>query len=515
MPSLCGSGAVLEIALLKFEDLNLSPRLLETLVAEGYETPTPIQARAIPPALEGRDVLGCAQTGTGKTAAFGLPLIDRLVSERPNTKQKRGARALVLAPTRELASQIEDAMRTYGRGTGLRAVVIYGGVKQSGQVRQLRAGVDVIVATPGRLLDLIDQGHVDLGSIEVFVLDEADRMLDMGFIDPIRKIGRQLPDGCQTLFFSATMPPKIRELADSMLYEPVSVAVNAVASAAPLIEQSLYHVAGENKPGLLTHLLQDAKVERAVVFTRTKYGADKLTKTLTRANVSAGAIHGNKTQSQRERALDAFRAGRARVLVATDVAARGLDVDGITHVFNFNLPNEPEAYVHRIGRTGRAGETGMAVSFCAKDERGYLRAIERLIDDRIDTVRVPEMLGVEDETPALTQKKAPRTRDGAERKGRKPRRKSGGGPVGDVGASKTRRRAGTNTGSKRGAKADAGEDKTRRKGGARSNSKAASKPVSKKSRRKSSGASGEGATRPGVGAGGRGHGPRRASARSA
>ncbi|MEO1130269.1 MAG: DEAD/DEAH box helicase [Planctomycetota bacterium] len=405
---------------MQFDHLNLSSRLLNTLASKGYETPTPIQAQAIPPILEGRDLLGCAQTGTGKTAAFSLPLLDRLISNRPwNRQSRRRPRALILAPTRELAGQIEDSLRTYGRGTGLRGVVIYGGVKQYRQVRELEAGVDVIVATPGRLLDLMDQGYVDLGVIEVFVLDEADRMLDMGFIEPIRQIARELPEDRQTLLFSATMPPKIRQLADAMLHDPVSISVTPVASTAPAIDQTLYHVAGEHKPGLLQHLLQDMGIERTVVFTKTKHGAEKLAKKLSREGVAAGAIHGNKTQNQRQRALEAFRAGRSRVLVATDVAARGLDVDGITHVFNFNLPNEPEAYVHRIGRTGRAGATGQAISFCSRDERGHLRAIERLTGERIETSRTPEPFATEE--PRFNHRPA---------RGPQPRRSGGRGRQG-------------------------------------------------------------------------------------
>ncbi len=390
-----------------FADLKLSPQILKALVAEGYHTPTPIQAKAIPPLLEGRDVLGCAQTGTGKTAAFSLPLIDRLSvprvpgtegaaksdsSERPKGSSKgdsRRARALILAPTRELAVQIEESIRTYGRHSGLRQVVIYGGVSQSRQTRALQAGVDVIVATPGRLLDLMEQGFVDLSGIRFFVLDEADRMLDMGFIEPIRRIGRQLPKERQTLLFSATMPAKIRELANAMLKNPVTVSVTPVASAVPLIEQTLYHVPGEQKPAFLAHLLENAAISRAVVFTKTKHGADKLAKRLSRGGIAADSIHGNKSQGQRQRALDAFRGGRARVLVATDVAARGLDVDGITHVFNYNLPMEPEAYVHRIGRTGRAGATGHAISFCSGDERGLLRGIERFTGKVIAPTKLP------------------------------------------------------------------------------------------------------------------------------
>lgn len=387
-----------DLVLTTFDSLGLSSQLLKTLAAEKYETPTPIQAECIPPALDGRDLLGCAQTGTGKTAAFSLPLIHRLLSRKPGGRgSPRHTRALVLAPTRELAVQIDESLRTYGRGTGLRASIIYGGVKQYRQVRQLQAGVDVIVATPGRLLDLMEQGHVDLRSVQMFVLDEADRMLDMGFIDPIREIAKKLPAERQTLLFSATMPPKIRSLAETMLTNPVSVSVAPVASAAPTIEQSLYHVAGADKSRLLTHLLDEGDVQRGVVFTKTKRSADKLAEVLRDQGVSAAAIHGDRTQSQRERALKAFRAGKFRVLVATDVAARGLDVDGIDCVFNYHLPMEAEAYVHRIGRTGRAGAAGRAVSFCSRMERGLLREIEELVGGNVEAAAIPEGLGIKAE----------------------------------------------------------------------------------------------------------------------
>ncbi len=366
--------------MLNFTSLDLSRPLLNAIEEEGYETPTPIQAKAIPPVLAGRDLLGCAQTGTGKTAAFALPILHRLHTG-PRDKSRRGgflARALILSPTRELASQIAESFKTYGRHTGLRGTVIFGGVSQFHQVRQLQRGIDIIVATPGRLLDLMEQGHVDLSSIETFVLDEADRMLDMGFIHPIRQIAGELPTERQTLMFSATMPKDIMHLADALLTEPERIAVTPVASAAPLINQMVYMVPQVDKRDLLESFLRQPEVKRALVFIRTKHGADKLVKKLVAAGLSATAIHGNKAQGQRQRALDAFRSGRASVLVATDVAARGLDVDNITHVFNYDLPNEPEAYVHRIGRTGRAGAKGVAISFCDRSERGYLRAIERL-----------------------------------------------------------------------------------------------------------------------------------------
>ncbi|MEM7681337.1 MAG: DEAD/DEAH box helicase [Planctomycetota bacterium] len=411
-----------------FASLDLSTRLLKTLAAEGYQTPTPIQAECIPPALAGRDLLGCAQTGTGKTAAFALPILDRLTAgghKKGSKHAGRKARALILAPTRELAGQIEESLQAYGRHSGLRHAVIYGGVKQFRQVRQLQSGVDILVATPGRLLDLIEQGYVDLSGVQTFVLDEADRMLDMGFIDPIRQIGRKLPNEHQTLFFSATMAPKTRQLANAMLKNPVSVSITPAATAAPLIDQTLYHVPTPQKPALLSHLLEDERIARTVVFTKTKHGAEKLARNLSRSGVNAGAIHGNKSQAQRQRALDAFRAGRSRVLVATDVAARGLDVDGITHVFNYNLPNEAEAYIHRIGRTGRAGATGQAISFCSRDERGFLREIERLTGERIETTHLPAQL----ERPGDANANESRPQeDRPERPARKPRRQEGARP---------------------------------------------------------------------------------------
>lgn len=394
-------------ALSTFRSLGLTPRLLSTLDELGYKSPTPIQQASIPSVREGRDILGCAQTGTGKTAAFLLPLIERLSGGKG--RRKKGAakrpRALILAPTRELAGQITESFQTYARSMGLRYTAIYGGVKQFRQVRDLQSGVDLIVATPGRMIDLMEQGHIDLSEIEMFVLDEADCMLDMGFVDPIRRISRHIPPQRQTLLFSATMPPKIRTLADTLLRDPVHVSVTPVASTAPLIEQTVYRVPTAHKSALLLHLLDIPGTDRSVVFTKTKHGAEKLAKQLSKNGVDAGAIHGNKTQSQRQRALNAFRDGRFSVLVATDVAARGLDVDGITHVFNFNLPMEAEAYVHRIGRTGRAGMAGQAVSFCSRDERGLLKAIQRLTGDDIDVSDIPASL----EIPA-EDSSAPRSR---------------------------------------------------------------------------------------------------------
>jgi ATP-dependent RNA helicase RhlE len=377
-----------------FSELNLSPAILEVLAEEKYTTPTPIQAKAIPPVLAGKDVLGCAQTGTGKTAAFSLPLIHKL-STAPVDKTRRGPvlpRALILSPTRELATQIAESVGTYGRNTMLSYAVIYGGVSQFHQVRALQRGVDILVATPGRLMDLMEQGHVNLTNVQVFILDEADRMLDMGFIQPIRRIAAALPKQRQTLLFSATMPKAIMHLADSLLVNPVKVAVTPVASAAPLITQGVYMIGSrQTKQALLKHLITEEKIGRALVFTRTKHGADRVTRNLNAAGISADAIHGNKAQNARQRALDALRSGRTRVLVATDVAARGIDVDGITHVFNYDIPHEPESYVHRIGRTGRAGATGIAISFCDREEVEFLRQIERLTGKRVPTIKEPEI----------------------------------------------------------------------------------------------------------------------------
>lgn len=375
----------------KFSSLDLAKPILASLNDEGYHTPTPIQAKAIPPILDGRDLLGCAQTGTGKTAAFAVPVLHHLHTEKLDKTRKgpRTPRALVLAPTRELANQIDESFSTYGQHTHLRSTPIFGGVSQHHQVRAIRRGVDVLVATPGRLMDLMEQRLVDLRDVEIFILDEADRMLDMGFIDPIRKISAALPKRRQTLLFSATMPKNIVKLADSLLTDPVKISVTPVASAAPLVDQSIYQIPREAKAAVLEHLLLDEAVQRCVVFSRTKHGADRIAKRLGKAGIAAVAIHGDKAQNQRLRALKAFSTGRARVLVATDVAARGLDVEAITHVINHDLPNEPEAYVHRIGRTGRAGATGIAISLCSPDERNYLHAIEKLTKTRIKQLTVP------------------------------------------------------------------------------------------------------------------------------
>ncbi|CAG1008949.1 ATP-dependent RNA helicase RhlE [Phycisphaerales bacterium] len=378
---------------MQFSSLRLSPSILKSVTAEGYTTPTPIQAQAIPPVLEGHDLLGCAQTGTGKTAAFALPILHRLMSEPADTTRRGPAlpRALILAPTRELATQIAESFGVYGKHTGLTHTVVFGGVSQFHQVRALHRGVDILVATPGRLMDLMQQRVVNLTQVKILVLDEADRMLDMGFIRPIRHIAAAVPAARQTLMFSATMPKEIMHLAESLLKNPKRVAVTPVASAAPKIEQSVYMIQRDRKQTLLEVLLKDRAIERALVFTRTKHGADRVARRLHRAGVGAEAIHGNKAQNQRQRALDKFRSGISRVLVATDVAARGLDVDGITHVFNFDLPHEPESYVHRIGRTARAGASGIAISFCAGEERDLLRSIEKLTGKRVAAATLPEL----------------------------------------------------------------------------------------------------------------------------
>ena len=347
-----------------FASLKLAPAILDALVADGYEFPTPIQAQAIPPALDARDVLGIAQTGTGKTAAFALPILNRLLGAAPRgAKLPTGRRpkALVLAPTRELAAQIAESFASYGRHTPIRFAVIFGGVGQGPQVRALQQGIDILVATPGRLIDLLDQRLVNLSEIEFFVLDEADRMLDMGFIEPIRRICKLLPTDRQTMLFSATMPKEIRHLADALLRNPVTVTVTPVSSAVDRIDQKLYFVLKAQKTQLLIHLFDTIDMDRTVVFTKTKHGADRLVRKLKAAGIHADAIHGNKAQNARVRALDAFRSGSVRILVATDIAARGIDVPNISHVVNYELPNEPENYVHRIGRTARAGAGGAAI----------------------------------------------------------------------------------------------------------------------------------------------------------
>ena len=361
-----------------FAELGLAERLVRALKDAQYENPTPIQQQAIPQLLQGKDLLGIAQTGTGKTAAFTLPLLQNL-DKGGHQSAPRVARALILAPTRELALQISASIKTYGRHMRVRQAVIMGGVSQRPQIEALRRGVDILVATPGRLLDLVNQRHVDLRKCEYLIIDEADRMLDMGFIRDVRKIVAILPRTRQTLLFSATMPGEVAKLAGEILNQPERVEIAAKTVAVDRIEQRVHHLAAASKRDLLAELLSGPDLEKVIVFTRTKHGADKVVRWLAKDRVSAEALHGNKSQNARQRALENFRKGRTRVLVATDIAARGLDVDDITHVINYELPHEPECYVHRIGRTARAGAAGIAISFCDNSERGQLRSIERLI----------------------------------------------------------------------------------------------------------------------------------------
>ncbi len=368
-----------------FKDLNLIEPILEALREENYTSPTPIQEKAIPILLEGKDLLGCAQTGTGKTAAFSIPIIQRLyLSHKPAKRQE--IKALVLTPTRELAIQVEENMAAYSRHTPIKHTVIYGGVPQKRQTNILRNGVDILVATPGRLLDLIQQGFISLKHIEYFVLDEADRMLDMGFVHDIKRIIPMLPKKRQTLFFSATMPKTIARLADSMLNQPEKVEVTPASSTVDTIDQSIYFLDKKDKNDLLLDLLKDKTMESILVFARTKHGSNKIVKVLNAAKIKAEAIHGNKSQNARQLALNNFKAGSTRVLVATDIAARGIDVDSLSHVINYELPNVPETYVHRIGRTGRAGRTGIAISFCEREELPYLKDIHKVIKKTIPVV---------------------------------------------------------------------------------------------------------------------------------
>ncbi|MGC8535494.1 MAG: DEAD/DEAH box helicase [Rhizomicrobium sp.] len=423
-----------------FDELGLIAPIMRVLEAESYVTPTPIQSRAIPRLLAGRDLLGIAQTGTGKTAAFGLPLLQKLRTDMRVVKA-RATRALILAPTRELALQIDTSLRSYGRGLKLRHCVVFGGVSQHRQVQELAKGVDVLVATPGRLLDLIAQRHLRLDEVEVFVVDEADRMLDMGFIRDVRRIVALLPKERQSMLFSATMPDDVVKLVGDMLKQPERIEIAPQSRPAERIEQRVLYTEGRQKRGILISLLRNPEVKRAIVFTKTKYGANKVAETLEKAGICAEAIHGNKSQNARQRALARFRSGEAPILVATDIAARGIDVDEITHVINFELPNEAESYVHRIGRTARAGASGIAISLVDETEHGLLRQIERITRQRIQVVPAPE--GVMEKAPEPRREpKHPRPPQAAvgraaqsptEREGRRrPRRKSrtGGRPHG-------------------------------------------------------------------------------------
>jgi ATP-dependent RNA helicase RhlE len=420
------------MTLKNFASLNLAEPIAKAVAAESYTTPTPIQAQAIPPALEGRDLLGIAQTGTGKTAAFALPALSHL-ARNPKSPKSRSTRILVLAPTRELALQIAQSFEVYGRNLRLRVAVVMGGAPINRQARSLDRGLDVLVATPGRLIDLIERKAVTLGDVEIMVLDEADQMLDLGFIHALKKIFPLLPKKRQTMLFSATMPKAIASLASDYLHDPVKVAVTPVATTAERVDQRVTFVRQGDKQALLTKTLSGAEIGRALVFTRTKHGADRVVRNLDKAGIRAAAIHGNKSQSQRERALDAFRDGRCRILVATDIAARGLDIDGVTHVVNFEIPNVPEQYVHRIGRTARAGAEGVAISFVDADERAYLRDIEKLTRMKITVEPTPEGFAA----PAA----APSSSAPADPKAKRRRNRRRCAPAGGAGAGQGRKRA--------------------------------------------------------------------------
>lgn len=372
---------------MQFDKLNIIEPILKSLKEQQYSEPTPIQEEAIPLVLTGKDILGCAQTGTGKTAAFAIPILQHLYNQRQNGYQRGKIKSLVITPTRELALQIGESFTTYGKYTGIRNTVIFGGVKQGAQTNALRNGVDILVATPGRLLDLMDQGFIRLNNIEYFVLDEADRMLDMGFIHDIRKIIAKLPSKRQSLFFSATMPRKITELSSKILINPFKISVTPEATTAETVQQFLYYTNKSTKKDLLHYILNDEEMDQVLLFSKTKHGADKITKNLKRQKINAAAIHGDKGQNQRQKVLNQFKKGDIRVLVATDIAARGIDIDKLKYVINYDIPNESETYVHRIGRAGRAGEEGISISICEPEENAYVRAIEKLIKQKIEIVK--------------------------------------------------------------------------------------------------------------------------------
>ncbi len=372
---------------MRFDNLEIIDPILKALKEEQYTEPTSIQEKAIPLILKRNDVLGSAQTGTGKTAAFAIPILQHLFLDRQQNNRSRKIRALIITPTRELAIQIADSFSTYGKFTGIRNTVVFGGVNQGAQTNALSRGIDVLVATPGRLLDLMDQGYIQLNNIEYFVLDEADRMLDMGFIHDIRKIIAQLPTKRQSLFFSATMPNNIVDLSRRILKDPLKVEVSPVSSAAETLQQYLYYTNKSSKKDLLFHILQDQKIDQVLLFSRTKHGADKIARNLVKRKIKTAAIHGDKAQNQRQKVLSQFKAGEIRVLVATDIAARGIDIDKLKYVINYDIPNIAETYVHRIGRSGRAGEAGTAISICEPDENAFIRDIEKLINKKIQLVR--------------------------------------------------------------------------------------------------------------------------------
>ncbi len=427
---------------MNFESLNLCQPLLDALDEIGYVTPTPIQAQAIPYLIEGRDMLGCAQTGTGKTAAFALPILDAM-AEDPWPGPRR-IRTLMLCPTRELASQINDNIEQYARHLDIRSMVMFGGVSQRPQEKILRSGIDILVATPGRLLDLTSQGYVDLSQVQFLVFDEADRMLDMGFIRDIRKILAHIPENRQSLLFSATMPSSIVELSRDMLYDPVSISITPESLTVEAIEQSLMFVMKADKRGLLTHIIEEEKPEKVLVFSRTKHGCNRIVKQLKQDGIEALPIHGNKSQGAREKALGRFRNGTLQVLVATDVASRGIDVSDISHVINLDLPNEPEVYVHRVGRTGRAGQAGIAIAFCDENEGEYLRGIEKIIGQEIP---------VDENQPFHSEKarsrkgeKAPKKKQQNQGRGRRQPRKGKSNDNRSKGRSNDRSKGGRNRG---------------------------------------------------------------------
>jgi ATP-dependent RNA helicase RhlE len=418
-----------------FKELNIIEPILDALHHEGYTHPTPIQAQTIPLLLQGKDVLGCAQTGTGKTASFAIPILQLLYQNASKeVGSRRKIKALVLTPTRELAIQIDESFAAYGKNLGLKHTVIFGGVSQHSQVDRLNRGIDILIATPGRLLDLMQQGFVHLQHLEFFVLDEADRMLDMGFVNDVKKVIAKIPKKRQSLFFSATMPPVIQSLADTILVRPEKVEVTPVSSTADTIQQFLYYVSKTDKKRLLIHLLETEKIHSVLVFTRTKHGADRVVKDLSKANIKAAAIHGNKSQNARQNALNDFKSGAIKVLIATDIASRGIDIEDLSHVINYELPNIPETYVHRIGRTGRAGASGISFSFCDEEEMGELKDIQKLIGKKIPVVEThPFVLDPAYIDSGSSQQKAkpkkqlpPHNRPAASKPEHKPKRRWGG-----------------------------------------------------------------------------------------
>jgi len=413
---------------MQFQSLKIIDPILKAIEEEDYTTPTPIQEESIPLILQGNDLLGCAQTGTGKTAAFAIPILQLLSANKEYVK-KRKIRSLIVTPTRELAIQIGDSFKAYGRHTDLRCTVIFGGVNQNKQTSSLQGGVDIVVATPGRLLDLINQRFISLRDVEIFVLDEADRMLDMGFIHDVKRMLELLPKRRQSLFFSATMPPAIVKLSSTILYKPSKVTVTPVSSTVDIIKQQMYFVDKENKKNLLIDILKDESIKTALIFARTKYGADKLAKMLSKKKIKAEAIHGDKSQNARQRALTNFKEQTTRILVATDIAARGIDVDDLEYVINYEIPNISETYVHRIGRTGRAGAKGTAISFCDASEKAYLKDIEKLISKKIDVVEDHEFPLMNHDVPEIPKpqfkKKKPNNNKSHYPKNKNPRRRFG------------------------------------------------------------------------------------------